>query len=168
MERESFRNKDVAAAMNKYFVCIKVDREERPDLDDLYMKAVQLMTGRGGWPLTVFLTPNLKPFFGGTYIPPHSLIGPGHFLEKAAEFYHANREEIEQGGDRLVKQLEQIGTVPKNVAPGGGRLESELLATASQTLLGRFDAQHGGFSHASGRVETTPKFPQPALEHFNF
>ena len=162
MERESFRNQEVATAMNKYFVCIKVDREERPDLDEIYMNAVQAMTGSGGWPLTVLLTPNLKPFFGGTYIPPQSLIGPGHFLEKAAKFYHANRDEIEQGSDRLVKQLEQIGTVPKHVAAGGARIEAELLATASRELLGRLDAQHGGFIHARGSVETTPKFPQPA------
>ena len=82
MEHESFENDDIAAVMNEHYVCIKVDREERPDLDQIYMNAVQLLTGRGGWPMSVFLTPDLHPFYGGTYWPPHARMGMPGFHEK--------------------------------------------------------------------------------------
>ena len=85
MERESFENPDIAALMNEHFVSIKVDREERPDLDQIYMSAVQAMTGHGGWPMSVFLTPDLKPFFGGTYFPPSDSPRHGRVPARAAE-----------------------------------------------------------------------------------
>src|SRR5438874_748607 len=98
MERESFENDEIAALMNQDFVCIKVDREERPDIDDIYMTAVQMMTGQGGWPMTMFLTPEGKPLYGGTYYPPDDQYGrPGfpRVLESVAEAWENRREEIE-------------------------------------------------------------------------
>ena len=98
MERESFENAEIAALMNEHFVSIKVDREERPDLDDVYMAAVQAMTGSGGWPMTVFLTPDLKPFFGGTYFPPedrHGMSGLPRVLDAVADAYRTRRDEVE-------------------------------------------------------------------------
>src|SRR5438132_3031061 len=105
MERESFEDAAVAEAMNRDFVCIKVDREERPDLDSIYMAAVQQMTGSGGWPMSVFLTPDLKPFFGGTYFPPASRYGMPGFadvLAAVAEAYRERREEVVANANRLV------------------------------------------------------------------
>ena len=99
MERESFENEKIAAIMNKYYINIKVDREERPDLDEIYMSAVQIMTGSGGWPMTVFLTPELKPFYGGTYFPPDDRYGrPGFpkLLEAVKDAYRNKREEINE------------------------------------------------------------------------
>ena len=103
MEHESFENPHIAALMNENFVCIKVDREERPDLDHIYMNAVQLLTGRGGWPMSVFLTPDLQPFYGGTYWPPSSRMGmPGfdQVLQAMADAWANRREQaIEQAGE---------------------------------------------------------------------
>ena len=98
MERESFENAETARLMNEHFVSIKVDREERPDLDDVYMAAVQAMTGSGGWPMSVFLTPDLRPFFGGTYYPPadrHGLAGFPRVLTAVADAYRTRRSEVE-------------------------------------------------------------------------
>jgi len=108
MERESFENNDIAQLMNEHYINIKVDREERPDLDEIYMAAVQAMTGSGGWPMTVFLTPDLKPFYGGTYFPPDDRYGrPGfpRVLESVARHYQAQRQQVEVQAQRLTDFL---------------------------------------------------------------
>src|SRR5271156_443119 len=108
MAHESFEDADIAALMNKFFVNIKVDREERTDLDEIYMKAVQMMTGHGGWPMTVFLTPELKPFFGGTYFPPQDRHGMPSFrklLIALSDAWREQREDITQNSNELTKHL---------------------------------------------------------------
>ena len=112
MERESFENDDVAALLNRHFVPIKVDREERPDIDEIYMNAVQMMTGQGGWPLNVFLTPDLEPFFGGTYFPPDARHGrPGFpdILMRVRDAWSAQREDIVRSARDLTEQLKRVG-----------------------------------------------------------
>lgn len=160
MERESFANKKTAAIMNEHFVCIKIDREERPDLDKIYMKAVQMMTGSGGWPLTVFLTPDLKPFFGGTYFPPidrYGMVGFPTTLQRVAEIYRTKRSTVEQNGSAIIKSLQNISFAESdpNLLGEHISLEPSLLDQAAQQLISHFDAEHGGFGSA-------PKFPQSA------
>ncbi|HET9317536.1 MAG TPA: aldo/keto reductase [Vicinamibacteria bacterium] len=151
MERESFENEDIAALMNRDFVCIKVDREERPDLDDVYMAAtLALNHGQGGWPMTVFLTPEQEPFFAGTYFPPDDRYGrPGfpHLLERIAEAWKTDRARLRDQGSEVVAHLRQ-GASP---APGGALGEQELRKAAAQ-LAADFDERFGGFGAA-------PKFP---------
>ena len=159
MERESFTNEEIAALMNAEFVCIKVDREERPDLDAIYMMAVQLLTRRGGWPMTVFLTPQGVPFYGGTYFPPEDRQGlPGFpkVLRNVAEAYRNRREQVLQGTDRLMAALEG-----QLAAPPGPRyaLDVGIPDAAIQGLQRRFDAANGGFG-------PMPKFPQPMTLDF--
>src|ERR1044071_856064 len=111
MEHESFENEKIAALMNDLFVNIKVDREERPDLDEIYMNAVQMLTGRGGWPMTVFLTPDGKPFYGGTYFPPEDRFGrPGfpNVLRAVAEAWKQRRTEIEEKSAAMVAHMRQM------------------------------------------------------------
>ena len=110
MERESFENEDIAGLMNRLFVNIKVDREERPDVDQIYMQAVQSMTGRGGWPMTVFLTPDGTPFYGGTYFPPvdrHGMPGFPRLLESIAGAYRSRRGEVAESGRKLLEEMRQ-------------------------------------------------------------
>lgn len=154
MERESFENEQTARLMNENYVCIKVDREERPDLDDIYMQATIALSGHGGWPMNVFLTPDLKPFFAGTYFPPEDTQGrPGfpNLLGQLAEVWKNNRDE-------LLEQAEKIAQRMRRQAEGQGKvlgLEPELLDQAVSELAQRFDRQNGGFGRA-------PKFPAPA------
>ncbi|MCJ7626817.1 MAG: thioredoxin domain-containing protein, partial [Longimicrobiales bacterium] len=134
MERESFENEGTAALMNEGFVSIKVDREERPDLDSIYMRAVQASVGRGGWPLTAFLTPDGRFFFGGTYFPPEARHGMPSFrqvLAAAADAYRNRREEIENGSSRLLALLQGEST-PED--EGDTTLEVRLTRIASRTL----------------------------------
>jgi uncharacterized protein YyaL (SSP411 family) len=157
MERESFEDPATARLMNERFVCVKVDREERPDVDALYMEAVQTMTGQGGWPLNVFLTPEQLPFYGGTYFPPearHGMPAWPQVLQAIAESWEANREEIRTGGERLRERLSGGSQLSASSQPlQQGELE-QALAGLSQS----FDARNGGFGRA-------PKFPQaPVLE----
>ena len=116
MAHESFENPDIAAIMNAHFVNISVDREERPDLDEIYMNAVTTMTGSGGWPMTVFLTPDLKPFYGGTYFPPDDQYGcPGfpRILQSVAQFYKDRRADAEEQGDKLQARVAKLpGLLP--------------------------------------------------------
>ena len=115
MERESFENDEIAALMNDNFVCIKVDREERPDLDDIYMTAVQMMSGHGGWPLTVFLTPGLRPFFGGTYFPPEDRAGmPGfrRVLAAVRRSFDEERESVEEMSTEVAAPSSRIRSMP--------------------------------------------------------
>ncbi|HEU4702805.1 MAG TPA: thioredoxin domain-containing protein [Conexibacter sp.] len=152
MERESFEDAEVAAYMNEHFVCIKVDREERPDVDAIYMDAVQAMTGHGGWPLNAFATPNQVPFYAGTYFPPvgrQGLPGWRQLLEAIVEAWTQRRAEIEQQGARIVEHL----GVSARIEPEPGEPEPGLLATAVQAIADREDHVHGGFGGA-------PKFPQ--------
>jgi len=152
MERESFEDPDVAAYMNAHFVCVKVDREERPDVDAIYMDAVQAMTGHGGWPLNAFATPGQVPFYAGTYFPPTGRQGlPGwrQLLEAVVEAWTQRRAEIEQQGEQIVAHL----GVSARIEPDPGEPEPGLLATAVQAIADREDHVHGGFGGA-------PKFPQ--------
>ncbi len=152
MERESFENEAVAAALNRHFVPIKVDREERPDLDDLYMDAVQTLTGRGGWPMSVWLTPDLRPFFGGTYFPPQPRQGmPGFLplLHRIEELWRAQRDDVEAQAVELTEELERQA----QVRPGAGLPDPTLFDQALVQLRSSFDGRWGGFGGA-------PKFPQ--------
>ena len=156
MERESFENDAIAATMNAHFVNIKVDREERPDVDAIYMSAVQLMTGQGGWPMTMFLTPDGKPFYGGTYFPPVDMYGrPGfpRILEAVSSAWETERSGIEAQGDIILAQLDQGNDLTRDLPDT--LLTPVLLENAFKTLLTSFDQTYGGFG-------TAPKFPQPA------
>ena len=153
MEHESFENERIAARLNELFVCIKVDREERPDLDQIYMNAVQIMTGRGGWPMSVFLTPDLEPFFGGTYWPPesrHGMPGFGQVIEAVADAWANRREQAIAQAHELTEHLRTVG-VPETTDRD---LPVELLGNAAAKLEQVFDFTHGGFG-------TAPKFPHP-------
>ena len=158
MAHESFEDPAIAAQMNRDFVAIKVDREERPDLDDVYMAAVQTLTGGGGWPMSVFLTPELEPFFGGTYFPPedrHGMPGFPRVLSAIAEAYRDRRDEVVEQGRQLAAHLrEQL-----EVQPGRSEVERRQLDAAVAQLAESFDAVHGGFGGA-------PKFPAPMTLEF--
>jgi uncharacterized protein YyaL (SSP411 family) len=151
MERESFENEDIARIMNQCFVNVKVDREERPDLDSIYMSYVQMTTGSGGWPMTVFLTPDQIPFFGGTYFPPDDRYGRPGFPKiclAVFEAYQKRRPEIEQSATDIVKSLQATNQLPD----GQDLPDVETLSLAFRNLAQRFDLTHGGFGGA-------PKFP---------
>ncbi|MCX8103443.1 MAG: thioredoxin domain-containing protein [Candidatus Bipolaricaulota bacterium] len=151
MERESFENDEIAQYLNEHFVSIKVDREERPDIDEIYMTAVQVLTGQGGWPLTVFLTPDLKPFYGGTYFPPEDRWGrPGLLtvLRAIVELYQKEHEKIVEQAERLTQYLSAL----QQPRSSSGLLTPDLLQRAYLASLQSFDREHGGFGGA-------PKFP---------
>ena len=152
MERESFENDAIAEIMNRDFVNIKVDREERPDLDAVYMEAVQMLTGSGGWPMTVFLTPDCKPFYGGTYFPPvdrHNMPGFPRLLETVAHAYRNSHSEIQRVTGQLTEQMGRTANMPR----GSGALDESILHNAYNQLATNFDYQNGG-------VGSAPKFPQ--------
>jgi hypothetical protein len=158
MERESFEDPETAAYMNENFIPIKVDREERPDVDDIYMEAVQSMTGHGGWPLTAFLDPEGVPFYGGTYFPPEPRQGMPSFrqvLEATAEAYRSQREQLRAASDRVRESLAAIGRVEQSKEA----LSPALLDQAESELLARADETHGGFGAA-------PKFPPASAIEF--
>ena len=152
MAHESFENQDIAKIINKYFIAIKVDREERPDLDHIYMSATMMLTGQGGWPMTVFLTPKGKPFYAGTYFPPYAKWGSAGFIDvlhTVAQAWEKQREEILSSSEEITRALleqTQKATVSSKV-PG-----VTLLDNAYQQISMQFDRQHGGFG-------TAPKFP---------
>jgi uncharacterized protein len=151
MEHESFENEAIAQLMNDNFINIKVDREERPDLDAIYMNATQMMTGHGGWPMTVFLTPEAKPFYAGTYFPPvdrHGMPGFPRILIALAEAYRTRRDEIEESAGGILNELQRLD----QVLGGEGELSREILDHAADDLLRRLDPVHGGFGNK-------PKFP---------
>ena len=153
MERESFENREIAALMNEHYVCIKVDREERPDLDAIYMDAVQAMTGQGGWPMTVFLTPELEPFHAGTYFPPvdrHGLPGFPRLLATIAELWRSQRGELLAQGRKVAGFLQRNSSLGASADP----LTEDVLKGGVRALGQGFDPRWGGFSPA-------PKFPQP-------
>jgi hypothetical protein len=162
MERESFEHDGIAELMNRHFVCVKVDREERPDLDDVYMRAVQAMTGSGGWPMSVFLTPELEPFFGGTYFPPVRLYGRPSFpdvLQHCARIWKDQRDTVVQQGRKLAEHIASEGR-----APMAAELDPAVLDRSLGALQQSFDPTWGGFGSA-------PKFPHAtdvrmALRHW--
>lgn len=152
MEQESFEDYEVARLMNEVFVSIKVDREERPDLDNIYMTICQMMTGSGGWPLTIVMTPDRKPFFAGTYFPRenrYGQIGMLDLIPRIQEIWMNRREEVIKSADQIIAALQQYS---RNEA--GAELGELTLRTAYEQLAHRFDQQHGGFGSA-------PKFPTP-------
>jgi len=153
MEHESFENPAIAAVMNAHYVNIKVDREERPDLDQIYMSAVTALAGRGGWPMSVFLTPTLEPFYGGTYWPPEARMGmPGFLdvLERVHEAWEERRADVERGAAELTEAVSRASQT--HAAPES--LDVSLLEMAEDTRLRIADRVHGGFGQA-------PKFPHP-------
>ncbi len=172
MERESFEHPGIAALLNEHFVSIKVDREERPDVDRVYMAFVQATTGSGGWPMSVWLTPGLRPFFGGTYFPPDSRWGRAGFpdvLREVAARWTSNRGELLQSADAMLDRLRGMhapdraggaGGSARDAAgagagPRGGVAGVDALAAGVRQFEAAFDARHGGFGGA-------PKFPRPA------
>jgi uncharacterized protein len=153
MEHESFEDDEIAALMNEHFINIKVDREERPDLDQIYMNAVLAQTGHGGWPMSVFLTPDLKPFYGGTYWPPTSRWGrPGfkEILQAVHEAWHTRRDALVGQAEEVTQAVVQMGLPRGKQTP----LHESLLQKALRDLLRVADRTHGGFGGA-------PKFPHP-------
>ena len=158
MEQESFEDPETATLMNRHFVSVKVDREERPDLDSIYMDAVQAMTGSGGWPLTAFLTPDGRPFFAGTYYPPEPRHGMPAFrqvLEGIAEAWRDKRDDVLRQGSRVVEAIARAGRIDESSEP----LSGEILGAAFAQLRRTFDERWGGFG-------TAPKFPQPMTLEF--
>jgi uncharacterized protein YyaL (SSP411 family) len=158
MERESFEDPRTAALMNEIFVCVKVDREERPDVDALYMEAVQSMTGHGGWPLNVFLTPEQLPFYGGTYFPPeprHGMPAWTQVLQAISASWEESREEIRAGGERLRERLAGGASLTPSTQPPS----EDALEIAVENLSQTFDRAHGGFGGA-------PKFPHASTIEF--
>ncbi len=158
MERESFADPATAALMNEHFVCVKVDREERPDVDALYMEAVQSMTGHGGWPLNVFLTPEQLPFYGGTYFPPSTRQGMPSWhevLQAIAELWRESPQQVRSSGERLREHLERSGAL----APSPEEPHERDLERAVENLHAVYDRSGGGFGGA-------PKFPQASVLEF--
>jgi len=158
MERESFEDEDVAGQLNEHFVPVKVDREERPDVDSIYMTALtQVMQQQGGWPLSMWLTPDLQPFYGGTYFPPDDRFGRpafGRVLERVAALWRERRSEIVDDAGRVSDGVRRVGELGAE-----GALRTELLDTAFAKIERAFDGRHGGFGRA-------PKFPQPYVAAF--
>ena len=157
MERESFESEEIAEVLNRYFVPVKVDREERPDVDRIYMTFVQATTGGGGWPMSVWLTPELRPFFGGTYFPPDSRWGrPGfrQVLEQLAMAWQNNRKQVLDSGEDILEQLKGFVT-----PDGGGRTDPNVFESAFFQFRRSFDSNLGGFGGA-------PKFPRPVSLNF--
>jgi uncharacterized protein YyaL (SSP411 family) len=153
MERESFENEEIARLMNERFINIKVDREERPDLDQVYMNAVQLMTGHGGWPMTVFLTPELVPFYGGTYFPPvdrHNLPGFPRVVVAVADAYHKDPQGVAETAASLLQELRRMNTTSES----GATPDASVLDAAARAIARTYDRRLGGFGSA-------PKFPAP-------
>jgi hypothetical protein len=158
MERESFENPAIASLMNESFVSVKVDREERPDVDHIYMQAVQSMTGHGGWPMTVFLAPDGTPFYGGTYFPPedrHGMPGFPKLLHAIADAWRSRRADVLKSGQELADSLGQAERLRASASP----LTEEILFSAFQGISAQFDEEWGGLGGA-------PKFPQPMIWEF--
>jgi uncharacterized protein YyaL (SSP411 family) len=151
MERESFEDEEVAEVLNKHFVCIKVDREERPDVDHIYMTVCQALTGHGGWPLSIFMTPDKKPFFAGTYFPKHDRMGMAGFLTllgRINEAWNRNRSELLESSDRITKAISEPDTYSDEDVP------YNTIHEAFRQFKHDFDSIYGGFGSA-------PKFPTP-------
>lgn len=165
MERESFESEEVAAYMNEHYVCIKVDREEHPDVDHMYMDAVQAIAGNGGWPLNVFVTPERMPFYGGTYFPPRAMYGRlswMEILERIKDIWDNSHDQVEMQTSQMTDYLKQISTTPSK----GGEWTTEACKQMAANMLQAADKEKGGFGKA-------PKFPatmsiQFLLEHYHY
>jgi len=160
MERESFENEEIAAILNRDFISIKLDREERPDVDRVYMTFVQATTGSGGWPMSVWLTPELKPFYGGTYFPPDSRYGrPGfaHVLAQLAEAWRSQRDKVLDSSVAILSELESYTSVSAGNAP----VDTASLDSCFYAFRRSYDSHYGGFGGA-------PKFPRPSVFNFLF
>ena len=158
MERESFENAEIAELMNRSFISIKVDREERPDIDSIYMTAVQSLTGQGGWPMTVFLTPDGRPYYGGTYFPPDDRGGMPAFprvLEAMARAYRDDQAEVVRATDQLLERMRQMSSAVRSLDP----LSDAIIHEAYRGIVGQFDDRYGG-------TGMQPKFPQPMTYEF--
>ncbi len=158
MAHESFESEEVAAIMNREFVNIKVDREERPDVDRVYMTFVQATTGSGGWPMSVWLTPDLKPFVGGTYFPPEERYGQPAFkkvLERIATAWKQDHDKIVEQGNKIVEALRES----QSAAPGEGKIDGSIAVAAYRQIDRSYDPKEGGFGNA-------PKFPRPVTLNF--
>ncbi|MBL7224093.1 MAG: thioredoxin domain-containing protein, partial [Candidatus Brocadiae bacterium] len=152
MEHESFEDEEAARLLNEAFVCVKVDREERPDIDNVYMAVCQMMTGSGGWPLTIIMTPDKRPFFAATYIPKRARMGRTGLMElvpRVVEVWKSRRADIEKSTEQIARALDRLDD-----AKPGAALGEATLTLAYNQLEQRFDEQHGGFNGA-------PKFPTP-------
>jgi len=155
MERESFENEQIAALMNEHFVNIKVDREERPDLDEIYMNAVQMLTGRGGWPMTMFLTPDRKPFYGGTYFPPEdrgSMAGFPRILMGVSQAYRERPEDIQRSVAQFLSALERMS----ESAETAKTFSPTAIADGVEKISSAYDSDNGGLGQA-------PKFPNAGV-----
>ena len=164
MERESFMDEEIAAFLNKHFICIKVDREERPDVDGIYMAAVQLTTGRGGWPMSVFMTPGARPFFGATYFPARDgdrpqMPGFLTVIQRIQTFWESQREDFNKQADQITEAVKSHldGRRPRSINP----LDSRLLSRVQAKLAEDFDPTYGGFS-SRAEDPNAPKFPVPS------
>ncbi len=160
MERESFENDEIAALLNRHFIAIKVDREELPDLDRLYMNYVQSTTGSGGWPMSVWLTPDRKPFYGGTYFPPNDRYGITGFttiLNSIAHLWHNDREKIINASRNFIHAVDELSQLRQAVMPA----DNEAQQRCFEWLAAMYDPHYGGFGGA-------PKFPRPVLLNFLF
>lgn len=158
MAHESFENAEIAALMNEHFICVKVDREERPDVDRLYMAYVQALSGSGGWPMSVWLTPELKPFFGGTYFPPENRHGRAGFpsiLSQISQVWNESRESVEREAARSLAALQESTRNESGDSPD----HKASLTRAADYFLRTYDEQWGGFGSA-------PKFPRPSVLYF--
>ncbi len=156
MERESFSDPAIAELMNREFVNVKLDREERPDLDEIYMTATQILTEQGGWPNSVFLTPDLKPFYAGTYFPPDDRYGrPGfrHVLEDLSQAWKTRRTDVEEQAEEMARAMRRY--LEERAQPSPEPPSGAVAARAADSLARRFDRQWGGFGGA-------PKFPTPS------
>jgi len=163
MERESFENNEVAAVMNQYFVCIKVDREERPDIDRIYMTAVQATTGSGGWPMSVWLTPDLKPFFCGTYFPRDARYGrPGfkELLQRVHDVWETNHDAVVAQAGKITESVGQYATIGRDGSESRP-LDDAPLRLGFEQFRSNYDEVNGGFGGA-------PKFPRPVALNFLF
>jgi len=154
MEHEVFEDDEVARYMNETFICIKVDREERPDLDKVYMDAVQTITGRGGWPMSVFLTPDLKPFHGGTYFPRDRFMDLVHQI---SDFYENKRPELERSADQIANKV--AGRLPSILPGAGTTMDDAFLVRAVERGMQGYDEVNGGFQQRQ-------KFPTPVKWRF--
>jgi len=159
MERESYSDPEIASIMNAHFVCVKVDREERPDVDNIYLTFVEATTGYGGWPMNVWLTPDLKPFIGGTYFPAKDPDGQPVFekvLLQVADAWKKRRDEIVASSKEITSQLEKF---VQSSNPLGQKVSRDILQKAYEELAKSFDSEYGGFGKA-------PKFPRPVVLNF--
>ncbi len=161
MEHESFENEEIAAVLNEHFIPIKIDREERPDIDRVYMAFVQATTGGGGWPMSVWLTPDLQPFYGGTYYPPEDRWGRPGFktvLERLATTWKDDRQKVMASGAAMTARLQQH-VEQGFVAMSQQGLDHRVLERGYDQYHGIYDERHGGFGNA-------PKFPRPVTLNF--